>query len=111
MTRSDPHNPHRPTDVEIILQAWQYTAVSTGIETTPGFDRIIVTFRINVPISESSWQAMDQATDRAASSSSSATSVFRVSSLGMVVIESIRSLSITAMNDASPICSAREFAL
>lgn len=68
MTRSDPHNPHRPTDVETISQDWQYTAFSTGIETSPGFDRMIVIFRINAPISESSWQAMDQATDRAASS-------------------------------------------
>lgn len=52
--RSDPHNPHRRTDVETVLQAWQYTALSTGIETSSGFDRIIMTFRIVAPISESS---------------------------------------------------------
>jgi hypothetical protein len=51
MIRSDPHNPHRSTDVEIVSQAWQYTALSTGIETSPGFDRIIMTFRIDAPVS------------------------------------------------------------
>ena len=33
--RSDPHNPQRPSDFETILQALQYTAFSTGIETSP----------------------------------------------------------------------------
>ena len=52
MIRSDPHNPQRSTDVEIISQVWQYTALSTGIEIRAGSDRIIVTFRIDAPNSE-----------------------------------------------------------
>jgi hypothetical protein len=108
---SDPHNPHRPSDVEIVAQVLQYTARSTGIETSPGCGRIIVTFRTTCSNLVKSRHPFHQATDRAASFSSSATSAFKESSLGMVVIDSIRSLSMTATNDASPICSAKEFAL
>lgn len=50
MICSDPHNSHRSVEVEIVLQVLQYTALSTGIETSPAFGRIIVTFRIAAPV-------------------------------------------------------------
>jgi hypothetical protein len=107
---SDPHNPQRPVEVEIISQAWQYTALSTGIETSPGSGLIMTTLRIGPPARNSDCSESAQATDRAASSSSSVTSVRRDSSVEMFAIDWTWSLSITAPKDPSPICSARECA-